>query len=290
MADTSAQADIRGIFIHKLVEGFAEEGIVLKNFCRVSKTSAREIRWYQKTAGFLTGPTTTAVTTSLITNTSSKSLPVAIEPSYTRTTSYVKKYFAESPLISIEDLKDTDPDVWGDMIKDTVRAVNYQIDIRIYTVLTDSGAQTAAATADGWDDTATGDPILDLTNAQQKIRAQGYETSGAVLYINSVEYKNLLNWVISVKGSSIPAFSSEKVKSGVMMELLGLKVVVSENATSDQAVVFIPDKAVVWKEFMGLTSAVVDDPGIGKKVRVWSEGEALRPNPKAVFVITDTVV
>ena len=290
MADTSAQADIRGIFIHKLVEGFAEEGIVLKNFCRVSKTSAREIRWYQKTAGFLTGPTTTAVTTSLITNTSSKSLPVAIEPSYTRTTSYVKKYFAESPLISIEDLKDTDPDVWGDMIKDTVRAVNYQIDSRIYTVLTDSGAQTAAATADGWDDTATGDPILDLTNAQQKIRAQGYETSGAVLYINSVEYKNLLNWVISVKGSSIPAFSSEKVKSGVMMELLGLKVVVSENATSDQAVVFIPDKAVVWKEFMGLTSAVVDDPGIGKKVRVWSEGEALRPNPKAVFVITDTVV
>lgn len=290
MADTAAQADIRGIDIHKLVEGFAEEGVILKNFCRVSKTSAREIRWYHKTEGFLTGPTTTGITSTLIANTSSKTLPVAIEPSYTRNTSYVKKYFAESPLITIEDLNDSDPDIWADMIKDIARAVNYQVDARIYAVMIAAGAQTAAATADGWDDTATGDPIIDLTNAQQKIRAKGYDVNGAVLYINSIEHKNLVNWLISVKGSSIPGFSSEKVRSGVVMELLGLKVVVSENATTDQAVVFLPDKAVVWKEFMALKSAIVDDPGIGKKVRVWAEGEALRPNPNAVFVITDTVV
>lgn len=288
MVDTAGQAEIRGIDINKLVEGFAEEGIVLKNFCRVTKAGARELRWYTKTAGFLTGPTTTGITTTLISNTSSKSLPVAIEPSYTRTTSYVKKYFAESPLISIEDLNDSDPDVWADMIKDIARAVNYNIDARIYTVLSAAGCITTGATS-GWNDTAAGDPIIDLTNAQQKIRAEGYDPSGAVLYINSVEYKNLLNWVISVKGSSIPSFSSEKVKSGVMMELLGLKVVVSENATTDQAVIFIPNKAVVWKEFMSLTSAVVDDPGIGKKVRVWAEGEAIRPNPNAVFKITNTV-
>jgi len=290
MADTAGQADIRGIDIHKLVEGFAEEGIILKNFCRVVSTSAREIRWYQKTAGFLTGPTTTGVTSTLIANTSSKSLPVATEPSYTRTTSYVKKYFAESPLISIEDIKDCDPDVWADMVKDVVRAVNYQVDSRLYTVLTASGCLAGAATADGWDDAATGDPVKDITTALQQIRSYSYETSGAVLYINSVEYKNLLNWIISVKGSSIPSFSSEKVKSGVLMEFLGCKVVVSENATTDQAVVFLPDKAVVWKEFMSLTTAVVDDPGIGKKVRVWAEGEAIRPNPNAVYKITDTVV
>lgn len=289
MADASGQADIRGIDIHKLVEGFAEEGIVLKNFCRVVKTNAREIRWYQKTAGFLTGPTTTAVTTTLITNTDSKALPVAIEPTYTRTTSYVKKYFAESPLISIEDIKDSDPDVWGDMLKDIVRAVNYQIDARLYTVLTASGCLTGASTQDGWDDTATGDPILDILTGLQAIQAYSYDTSGAVLYINSIEYKNLLHYLISVKGSSIPALASEKVKSGVLMEILGCKVVVSENATTDQAVIFVPDKAVVWKEFVGLQTAVIDDPGIGKKVRVWAEGEAIRPNPYAVYKITDTV-
>jgi len=252
-------------------------------------TSAREIRWYAKTAGFLTGPTTTAITSTLISNTSSKSLPVAIEPSYTRTTSYVKKYFASSPMISIEDLKDCDPDIWGDMLKDTVRAVNYQVDSRIYTVMTAAGALTTAATGTGWDDAAAGNPVLDILNSLQQIRSYGYETSGAVLYINSIEYKNLVNYIITVKGSSIPNFSSDKVKSGELMEILGCKVVVSQNATTDQAVVFVPDKAVVWKEFMGVQSAVVDDAGIGKTVRVWSEGEAIRPNPYAVHVITDTV-
>jgi hypothetical protein len=290
MADTAGQADIRGIFIHKLVEGFAEEGMILKKYCRVSKTSAREIRWYQKTAGFLTGPTTTAITTSGIANTATKALPVVAEPSYTRNTSYVKKYMVESPLIMEEDLKDSDPDVWADILRDLVRAVNYQVDARIYAVMEASGCQTGAATADGWDDTATGDPIKDLTTAEQAIRAYSYETDRKVAYMNSIEYKNLVNYVISVKGSSFPGFSSEKVKSGKLMELVGWDIVVSENATTDQCVCFIPDKAVTWKEFMPLGSAVIDDPGIGKKFRCWIEGEAIRPNPNAVYKITDTVV
>ena len=225
----------------------------------------------------------------MIGNTASKALPVAVEPSYTRNTSYVRKFFAESPLISTEDLKDSDPDIWADMLRDLPRAVNYQIDTRIYAELTSAGAQTAAATQDGWDDTATGDPILDFLTAKQKIRAKGYDTQGMICYINSIEEKNLLHWLISVKGSSIPNFSSDKVQSGLLMELLGVKVVVSENATTDQAVFFIPQKAVVWKEFTPLQTAVIDDPGIGKKVRVWAEGEAIRPNPNAVYVLTDTV-
>lgn len=294
MVDTSAMAEIRGIDINKLVEGFAEEGIVLKNYCRVVPASARELRWYSKTAGFLTGQVssglvTTGISGNLIGNAASKALPIAIEPSYTRTTSYVKKYFAASPEISIEDLKDCDPDIWADMLKDTVRAVNYQVDSRIYTVMTAGGCGTAAATGNGWNVDADGDPITDILGALQSIRSYGYETQNCVLYINSIEYKWLLRWLINVKGSSIPSFSSDKVESGKLMELLGVKVVVSENATSDQAVIFIPDKAVVWKEFMGLSTAIVDSPGISKTVRVWCEGEAIRPNPYSVFVITDTI-
>ena len=287
MADTSSMAEIRGIYISKLVEGFAEEGIILKNYCRVIPTSAREIRWYSKTAGFLTGPTSTDITTTLIANTSSKSLPVAIEPSYTRTTSYVKKYFASSPMLSIEDIKDCDPDVWGDMLKDTVRAVNYQVDQRIQTVMTAAGCGTAAA-VDEWDVDATCDPITDVLLGLESIRSYGYEINNVVLYLNPLEYKNLIRWLINVKGSSIPNFSSDKVESGKMMEFLGCKVVVSENATSDQATMFVPNKAVIWKEFMPITSAVVDDAGIGKTVRVWCEGEAIRPNPYAVYKISNT--
>lgn len=289
MPDTSAMADIRGIDIKKLVEGFAEEGIILKNYCRVMPASAREIRYYSKTAGFLSSPTTTAITGTLIGNTSSKSLPVAIEPSYTRSTAYVKKYFASSPLISLEDLKDCDPDIWGDMIKDAVRAVNYQIDARIQTVMTAAGAGTGAATGNGWNVDADGDPITDFENAKLSMRTYGYDTSNMVCYIDPINEKWLTRWLINVKGSSIPGFSSDKVGSGKIMELLGVKIVVSQLATADQATFFIPDKAVVWKEFMPTQTAVINDEGIGKTVRVWAEGEAIRPNPYAVYVLTDVI-
>lgn len=99
-----------------------------------------------------------------------------------------------------------------------------------------------------------------------------------------------MNYLIAVKGSSIPSFASQKITDGVVMELLGLRVVVSENATTDYAVVFVPQRAVTWKSFSKITSAVIDEPLIGKKIRVGESGEALLTDPKAVFCITDTVV
>lgn len=288
MADTAAQAEIRGIDIVKLVEGFADVDVVLKKYVRVISTSAREVRYYSKTAGFLTAPTTTGVTTDMI-ETSSKSLPVVIEPSYTRATAYVKKFFASSSLITVEDIKDADPDVWGDMIKDAARAVNKKIDAHIYTVLVAAGCNTAAATADGWNVAATADPIADLMQARLNIKSYGYATDDLVVYMNQAEEKWLLAWLISQKGSSIPNFSSEKVETGKIMELLGMSIVVDSNSPTDTVTVFSPKAAVVYKEFMPLTSAIVDDAGIGKTVRVWAEGVAYRPNPYAVHTITDTI-
>jgi len=288
MADTAAMAEIRGIDITKLVEGFAGVDIILKNYVRVVKTTAREIRWYQKTSGYLTSPTTTAITTDMI-ETSSKSMPVVIENSYTRNTSYVKKFFASSPLLSIEDLNDSDPDIWGDIIQDAVRAVNKKVDSRILTVLDASGCGTAAATGNGWNVDADGDPILDFQNAIESIKSYGYSTSNLIAYMNQAEEKWLMRWLITVKGSSIPAFSSDKVGNGKLMELLGVRIVSDPNRPTDTVTIFNPDKAVIWREFMPTTSAIVDEAGIGKTVRVWCEGEAIRPNPYAVFKITDTI-
>jgi hypothetical protein len=288
MVDTAAMAEIRGIDISKLVEGFADVDIILKKYVRVVPTSAREIRWYAKTAGYLTSPTTTAVTTDMI-ETASKAMPVVIENSYTRNTSYVKKFFASSPLLSIEDLKDSDPDIWGDIIKDAVRAVNKKVDARISTVLDAAGCGTAAATGNGWNVDADGDPALDLLAAKESIKTYGYSTDDLVAYMNPAEEKWLLRWIVSVKGSSVPAYSSQLVQSGQVLSFLGVKIVSDPNKTTDTVTVFSPSKAVIWREFMPTTSAVIDEPGIGKTVRVWCEGEAIRPNPFAVFKITDTI-
>jgi len=294
MADTNAMAEIRGIDIDKLAKGFADEESILKKFVINSKTSAREIRWYQKTSGFLDSVDTTAITASQIANVDFKARPVVVEQSWTRNTSYVRKYFVESPWISDEDIKDSDIDILATNVRDLVRAVANQVDIRIYNVLSESLSpsliETTAAVADGWDDTATGNPILDIMIGNRKIRANGYKTDRIILYINPIEHQNLLNYLITVKGSSIPNFSSKAIESPVIMSLLGNDVVVSANATTDYALQFIPNVSATWKSFVPITSAVIEDKGIGKKIRVWEEGEAILTDPKSVHLITDTVV
>ena len=300
MADTSGQAEIRGIDIDKLATAFAEEPVILKGFCSVSNTKAREIRWYQKTSGFLDSTDTTAISLSEI-PTAEGSLPVVVEQSWTRQTSYVKKFFVESPTITHEDIKDSDPDLLGDNVRDLVRAVQRQVEMRIYSVLAEASAatpttpnptntNTAVATADGWNDVATGDPIKDINTGIKNIRSNSYDVSDLVIYMNEAEEMHLKNYLISVKGSSIPQFASDQVTKTKLMEILGCRIVVSASATTDYVCMFVPNKAVAWKQFMPIKTAVIDDPGIGKKIRVWEEGEALLKNPKAVHWITDTIV
>lgn len=297
MADASGQADIRGLDIDKLAKGFADKEFVMKNFVQHSKTKAREVRWYQKGVSFnplLDSQDTTALTASRIANVADKALPVVAAQSWTRKTSYVQKYFVESPMISIEDIKDVDVDILATNVRDLVRAVANQVDAKIYDVLTESQSPSdilnTAATGTGWDDTTNGNPILDLLNAKQLIMAQNYDVHrGGVVAMNPIEHKHLLNYLITTKGSSIPAFSSERVEDGVVMEILGLKVLVTTTAVTDSVVVFIKNRSVTWKEFMPMTSVVMDEPGIGKKIRVWAEGIPLLTDPKSVHLITDTI-
>jgi len=292
MADSTGQADIRGLNIDKLVKGFADEDSIFKSLTVESTTNAREMRWYQKTAGFLDSTDTTAITTSEI-PTSEGSMPVVVGQTWTRNTSHVKKYFVESEWITEEDIKGSDPDVLGTTVRDLVRAVANQVDKRIYNVITEnqtpSTINNTAATGTGWDDTTNGNPILDILNGQQKIRSFSYNPVKAIIVMNSIEHKHLINYLITVKGSSIPQFSSSQILKSQVMEILGNAVIVSENAVTDSVAQWIPDRSATWKSFMPLSTAIKTDEGIGRKIRVWEEGECLLTDPKSVHLITDTI-
>ena len=126
MADTSGQADIRGIDIDKLAKGFADEANVFKKFVTVSKTNARELRWYKKTAGFLDSVDTAGITASQIANAASRARPVVVEQSWTRQSSFIRKYIVESPTISMEDIKDSDIDILATNVRELVSSVANQ--------------------------------------------------------------------------------------------------------------------------------------------------------------------
>ena len=298
--DKAAEQDIRGLNIDKLAKGFGEILPTFKNLVQVSKTKARQIRWYRKGLSLATAqnaldtPTTQGVTKSLMTNTSFKSRPFAVEQSWERQTSHIKKFFVESPMISIEDIKDNDVDVLAGNVRELVKAVHFRVDQRIYDVLTEATVSgtpnpsnvNTTASVDGWQATGTCNPILDLLNAKMELSDSGYDPEGAFCLMTPLEHRSLLNFLINTKGSSIPPFATEKVRSGVVMELLGLKIVVSSNATDDWVITFLKS-AVTYKSFMPLTSVVMDEPGIGKKIRVWEEGEALLTDPRAVHILSD---
>lgn len=285
MAETSGMAEIRGLDVDKLAKGFADEEFIFRNFLTVTPTSAREIRWYKKTAGILDSTDTTGITGSQIFNAAPLALPDVVEQSWTRTNSYVKKYFVESPWISYEDIKDTDPDILAGNVRDLTRAVANQIDTRIYSQLSGSLSLKSTSAGTGWDDTTNGNPILDLLSGSMAIREYSYDVSNLAVLMSPQAYKWLMNYLITVKGSSVPALSSAKAESGVLSELLGQKIVVSNNATDQWVVQIVPMRVATWKTFTPITAAQKEEVGIGIKIRVWEEGEVLVTDTYAGHVI-----
>ena len=286
MADSIEMQDIRGLDIDKAVKGFALIDYTFKSECEQSSMTGDSIRWYQETSEDLT-----ATAPSVVANISPLATFPTLEPTWTRNTSYPRKYAAEG-FLSMEDIKSADIDVIARTLLRLTRAVTKQVDTRIYTQLTTAtGVQTFATTDDAthteWNGTS-GAIVYDLLEAKKMIYDYGYNPEGASLIVNQVEYRTIVNWLIDTKGSSIPQFASDKISSGVVMNLLGLNVKVSQNATTTQALVVVPKQAATWKTYSPITSRAIEEPGIGTKLRVWELGEIIVTDPKACVVITAT--
>lgn len=299
MADTTGQADIRGLDINKIATGYAEEyPSPLRSIIRASTTSAREIRWWKKTAGFLDTTDTTGMTASRLMS-SERALPEVIAQTMTRQTSYVKIFKANSESISEEDKKDSDPDIYGAHVIDITKSIQRAVEQRIYDVIgecTTSGTPnpstvpTAAATQDGWNDTATGDPIDDINKGIESMKLYSYDTSNVYICMNQAEERHLINYIVNVKGSSIPNAASDQVTKQKVLEIRGCKVVVSPLFTTDYVLMLTP-AAAVWKSFMPLSTKEVYDEITGSYKLVCKEsGECLLENPNAAYWITDTIV
>jgi hypothetical protein len=283
---TVEQSDIRGLDIDKTVKGFALSSYVFKNDCLVSSMSSDSVRWYKETAADLE-----ATSPSAVSNVSPLSTPMTLEVNWTRQTSFYKKYFVEG-FLSMEDIKGADVDVLARTLLRLTRAVAKQVDSDIYAaIIADGDINTFATTADGgeqWDADSGQDIIKDLLSAKRRIAENNYNPEGASLWLSPQDYENVVSWLISAKGASIPQFSSDKVNSGQVMTLLGLNVKVSVNVPDDEALVIVPQQACTWKSFMPITARTTEEPGIGTRIRVWEAGVAIPTDPKAVCRITDT--
>jgi hypothetical protein len=253
----------------------------------VSSMSGDSVRWYQETAADLE-----ATTPSVVANVSPLSQFPTLEVSWTRNTSYVKKFAAEG-FLSMEDIKSADIDVVARTLLRLTRAVTKQVDKAIYNVLSENDTPVninTVATNAAWNTASyTGVNIIeDILDAKYQMELYNYDTSSAVLYLSPLDYKSMVTWLIDGKGSSIPNFSSEKVSTGTVMQLVGVSIKISPNVTADKALMVIPKKACTWKSYSDITSRAIEEQGIGTKIRVWEMGIPILTDPRAVTLITNT--
>lgn len=290
MADVVGQQDLRGIDVDKLARGFADEDIIFKKFVQKSTTSARQIRYYTKTSGFCDTTDTTGVTASQIPSMAWGARPPIVQQSWTREDTYVRPYMAESEWISEADIKDSDPDVLGTLVRDITRAVSRQVDKRIFNVISENltpvNINNFAAVWGVWTASASGNPVLDIERAKSKIRQKGYKPEGAVLAINASGNEALVNWLITQKGSSLGNYPAEKIKSGAIMSILGINIVVSENAADTCGLMWLPNRTATWKSFTPLTATTISDALIGRKIRVREEGECYMTDGASCVLIS----
>jgi len=294
MADSRGMQDIFGLDIDKFVQGVEKFTYnFLEEFQKVSMKGDQKRFWTKDPVRIAA-----ATAPSATKNVSPGSRPMTQEVSWSVTNVYVKKYFVEG-FLDEEDISDAEIDTYGTTLRDLTERIVRDRDIDLYSIMTEGlaptglgagGVQTFATTAVGGDqwDAANyaADIIQDFNRAIRLIQAAGFKDKIRAI-MDPVAYESMVNWLISGKGSSIPGFSSEKIKSGVVMELLNVSIKVSTEATTDYVLFTIGPRAQSYAEAEALRGNTEIDPGIGRNIRVWTRGIGYRTNPTGNVLITD---
>lgn len=288
MADKAGQADIRSLNIVRSAKAYAQESLIFSNIIGFKKTNAREIRWFQKTSGYLT-----ATAPATVANIAPGARPFVMAQTYTRNTSYSRKYMLDSPMINMEDISDNDVSILLETLQDTTEAVMYQKDQRIWNVITEDQSpvniNSVTSTA-AWDAGSGQDPVEDISEAIQKIREQTKrKVRKPILLVSAKGEKDLKVWLTTSKGTYFTELASKMAEDGVLTRFAGCTVVVSENVTDDYAAVLSEgNKLATWHSFKPVEAVKMSEEGIGTKVRVWEEGECTLDRPKYIALISNT--
>jgi hypothetical protein len=171
------------------------------------------------------------------------------------------------------------------------RAVSYSIDVTIEAVLgTSYGNTVAVAAGSEWDSAtvANRDPIKNILDAIQTIRADNIDAlnGNGYLVVNGTDYTNLMS---NSKVINNPSFkTADVVANGVVGQIAGLKIMVTEAVTADAAYVVVAKEGLVWKEAQPLTVIQKVDEGISTTIRAFELGVCQLLAPNCVCKITNT--
>ena len=286
MADTWREADLRKEYIDSAVKAVNLDQSKLKTLCIIDTSSAWTESYYRET----NGDKTDGGTGSTIKNIPQMSPFPFVQVTETKVSSVVMKYGDES-IISMEMQSEATVPMLQRHILRMARKINWQIDVVIEALMSGSAGNTFAITAgDEWDSAtvANRNPVYDFLYGINMLRVDGIDALNGNGYIvmNGTDYTNVIS---NTKVLNHPTFKSvSAVQNGVVNELVGLKVMVSEAVTADQAYIVVKGESLVWKQAQGLKTVTIDDPGKSTTIRAWERGVPQLHAPNGICKITNT--
>jgi len=286
MADTDREADLRYENIDRAVKAVAALDYKLKTLCTVDSSSAWTETYFRET----NSDETDGLTGSPIKGVPQYAPFPFFDVTETKVQSVIAKYAGES-IISIEAEQNATLPMLQRKIYRLSQKITYQVDKAIEAVMSASAGNTFAITAGNeWDSAtvANRDPVYDLLYGINMLRADGIDAlnGNGYLVVNGTDYTNIIS---NSKVLNHPTFQSvSAVQNGVVNTLAGLKIMVSETVTADQAYIVVSKMALTWKQATPLTVKTIDDPGKSTTIRAWERGVCQIPVPNAVCKITNT--
>ena len=286
MADTDREADLRYENIDRAVKAVAALDYKLKTLCTIDSSSAWTESYFRET----NDDETDGGTGSPIRGVPQFAPFPFFDVTETKVQSVIQKYAAES-VISLESEQTATLPMLQRKIYRLTQKITYQVDAAIESVMSASAGNTLAITAgEEWDSStiANRDPVKNILEAINELRKDGIDAlnGNGYLVVNGTDYTNIIS---NSKVLNHPTFQSvSAVQNGVVNELAGLKIMISETVTADQAYVVVAKLALTWKQASPLTTRTIEDPGKSTTIRAWERGVCQIPVPNAVCKITNT--
>ena len=284
MADTIGEIDIRGENFERAVKGFANKLYKLSQVLMNESSSDNTENFYRETATPLT-----AGGNRNVNDVARGALPPQLHPTWTLVTTTHRKFMGEA-LIFFEDSLTNAINTQARSAFRVAEAIVNAKDLYIYSQLTAEGSTSGVvAAADDWDSAtvANRDPMGDILIGEGAMMTNNYDVlQNGFLLLNPKDYGSLMR---NTKIINNPSFkTADVVTNGVVGQIAGLKIIVSNSVVDDEAMIVMGNIACTWKSVQPLTSAVIEDKGIKFTIRSWEIGHLEITDPQALYTITNT--
>ena len=284
----TGDGDLRAEHIDMAIKAIALQEYKLKTLCAIDSSSSWTETYYREDNTELAGKGFA----------SEKSIPRGAafpngDVSWTKHSNVIEKYGMEGTIFEEDKRLNNIP-----MIERTIvrigRAITKSIDAEVASqMLANAGNSVVIGAGNEWDSAtvANRDPVFNILSAIQTLRVDNIDalTGNGYLVVNGTDYTNLIS---NSKIMNNPTFkSADVVSNGVVGEIVGLKIMVTESLevdTPDVAYVIVAKESMTWKQVQALTVVQIEDPGISTKIRAYESGVTQVVSPNAICKITNT--